>query len=361
MEKGVGQEGSEREDYRFVATCIGSVPYLDVGPTCRMILQHFRGAPFWPQFPQRSFRDGMIVQYSEGLPLLKVDEQAKALAFSDQDRASELTRFYEHFLADDVDYFALSRDFAPGFFEMRDLLRENVDRFGPFVKGQSVGPVTFCMAVRDAEGKALIHDTECREAFSKGLAIKALWQARELASLGKRTILFLDEPSLTGFGSAFTALEREEVIGILREFMSYLRERCPVSIGIHCCGNTDWSMLLEAGPDIISFDAYTCLDYFLLYQERITRFIEAGGSIAWGIVPTGEQAGAASQEEMMARLREGLGRLSRGGVDREQLTRSSLLTPACGMGNMQESAATLALQSLRRLSEKKRELAENTE
>jgi hypothetical protein len=348
------EEGTRRGDFRFAATGIGSVPYLDVPSTCRMILDRFPRAPFWPQFPKRSFLEGMIVQYSEGLPMLRVDANEKTISYSGRDRAAELTRFYEHFLSDDVDYFALSREFAPGFYEMTDLLRANPGRSGPFVKGQSVGPVTFCMAVRDEEGKGLIHDPECLEALSRGLAIKALWQVRELGKLGRKTILFLDEPSLSGFGSAFTSLERDEVIRLLLEFMIYLRERCSVSIGIHCCGNTDWSMLLDAGPDIINFDAFAYLEYFLLYRDRIRSFLEAGGSIAWGIVPTGDQAGRASHEAIAAKLREGIDRLSGGGIDPDEIARASLLTPACGMGDMQEPAATLAMDSLRQLSERER-------
>lgn len=337
-------------DFGFLATGIGSVPFLDIRDTCRMILEHFPRAPFWPQFPRRSFLEGMIVQFSEGLPLLEMDEERKGLLFSTRDKASELTRFYEHFLAEDVEYFAMSRDFAPGFHEMISLLGEEPGDYGPYVKGQCVGPVTFCTAVRDSEGLALIHDPECLEAVSKGLAMKALWQADKLQKLGKKSILFLDEPSLSGFGSAFSPIERHEVIRLLSELMAYVRERRPVKFGIHCCGNTDWSMLFDAGPDIISFDAYTYLEYFLLYRDRICRFLEEGGSIAWGIVPTGEPAGGASLDTLLGKLRQGLDRLSGPETGLDKMRRRSLLTPACGMGNMEESAAAAALDLLRDIS-----------
>jgi hypothetical protein len=340
----------QRQEYRFLSTGIGSVPFLDVEATCRMILDRFPGVPFWPQFPKRSFLEGMIVQYSEGLPLLEPDEKGNGLTVSNRDRASELTRFYEHFLMDDLSHFAISREYAPGLYEMIALLRDRPELRGNYVKGHSVGPVTFCAAVRDAEGRALIHDLESLEALSKGLAIKALWQAKELGRLGRRPILFIDEPSLSGFGSAFSPVSREEVIRLLKEFMAYLRERCPITIGIHCCGNTDWSMIIESGPDIISFDAYTYLDTFLLYKEQLHRFLSGGGAIAWGIVPTGDQAGKATLEALLERMTEGLDRLSNGEFDQEELRQRSLLTPACGMGNMSEDSAAGAFDLLWQVS-----------
>jgi hypothetical protein len=336
-----------RQNFRFLATGIGSVPYLDVEDTCRMILDRFPEVPFWPQFPKRSFLEGMIVQFSEGLPLLEPDE-SMGLRVSKRDRASELTRFYEHFLADDLEYFAMSGDYARGLYAMIELLEKRTE--GTYVKGQSVGPVTFCTAVRDSEGRALIHDPEWSEALTKGLAIKALWQVGELSRLGRRPILFLDEPSLSGFGSAFSPVGRDEVIRMLREFMAYLRERCSVTLGIHCCGNTDWSMIVESGPDIINFDAYTYLDTFVLYREQISQFLAGGGSVAWGIVPTGDQAGRSSAKALMERLGEGLDRLSASDRNRDSISRSSLLTPACGMGNMQETAATETMDLLEEVS-----------
>ena len=91
---------------------------------------------------------------------------------------------------------------------------------------------------------------------------------------------------MAGYGSAFTPIQRHEVVALIKEVVDYVRDRSEAIVGIHCCGNTDWSMIIEAGPDIVSFDAFSYLDYFFLYPGEIRRFIEGGGTIAWGIVPT---------------------------------------------------------------------------
>ena len=172
---------------------------------------------------------------------------------------------------------------------------------------------------------------------------------RELEKTGKKTIIFLDEPYLSGFGSAFSPIERREVIGLLKEVIDYLGEKSDTLIGIHCCGNTDWSMIVEAGPDIINFDAFSYLDYFLLYPDDISSFINGGGIIAWGIVPTGDSAGQGDIDELNLRLNKGLEGLYNLGLDKDKVQAASILTPACGMGTMNEKDSDEVLDLLSNL------------
>jgi hypothetical protein len=343
-------------DFRFLPTGVGSVPFRDIDATCRKILEDLPEIPFWPQFVKKSFLEDMIVQPSEALPLLKVRENERSILVSDGDRESALVTFYERFLAEDIDHFAISREYAPGLYVLLELIaRENAQN-GGYVKGQSVGPVTFAAGVKDLEGKSLFHDTELLEAVVKGLSIKALWQVRKLCTSGRKPIIFLDEPYLSGFGSAFSPIERHQVIDLLGTVITYLRERSDALIGIHCCGNTDWAMLLEAGPDIINFDAYAYMEYFLLYKNDIIRFLKNDGIVAWGIIPTSNSMENKSLEGLFAKLQEGLGRLHQWGVDSELLAQRSILTPACGMGTMLPQEAKRGLDLLSRLSNKCRTL-----
>jgi hypothetical protein len=347
----MNRERERMRDFHFTATGIGSVPSLDVQGTCRLVLNRFPDAPFWPQFPRRSPLEDMTLQYTEGLSLIEADPVGRRPLLTSLDTATQLTALYEHVLSEDTAHFSISMEYAPGLHELIAMLRQRPEPSGPYVKGQTVGPLTLAMAVRDPEGKALIHNPEWTEALSQGLALKALWQVRELAGTGREPILFLDEPSLSGFGSAFSSLERREVIRILGGFMDFLRERAPVLLGIHCCGNTDWSMLLEAGPDIINLDAFGYMEPFLLYRREILRFLDQGGSIAWGMVPTsGEDLQRVTAEGLLRKLQEGLRRLHEWGVAPDALRRRSLLTPACGMGNLDENSAARVLDLLSALS-----------
>ncbi len=339
-------------DFHFLPTGIGSVPYLDVHGTCLRILEACPRIPFWPQFVQRSHLEDMIVQFTEGLPFLEVTEDRKVLLTVPKDAEQELVAFYDRFLAEDVEHFALSKKYVSGLFEMLSLIDRDPEKYGPFIKGHTVGPVTFAAAVRDRKGRNLFSYPDLSEAFVKALAIRALWQVRELSKSGKRPILFLDEPYLAGYGSAFTPIQRHEVVALIKEVVDYVRERSEAIVGIHCCGNTDWSMIIEAGPDIVSFDAFSYLDYFFLYPGEIQRFIQRGGTIAWGIVPTFGFTGSETVESLSDHLGKALARLHALGLDPGQVARQSLLTPACGTGTMEPAGAERVLGLLRGLSER---------
>ena len=345
-----GMNPSTAFDFHFLATGIGSVPYLDVHATCLRILEACPHLPFWPQCVQRSHREDMVIQFTESLPFLEVTEDRKAIIAVPGNAEQELLAFYDRFLAEDVGHFALSKTYVPGLYEMLTLIEQDPEKYGPFIKGHTVGPVTFAAAIRDSEGRNLFSYPELSEAFVKALAIRALWQVRELGRSGKRPILFLDEPYLAGYGSAFTPIQRHEVVALIKEVVDYVRDRSEAIVGIHCCGNTDWSMIVEAGPDILSFDAFSYLDYLFLYPAEIRRFIETGGTIAWGVVPTFGFTGRETIEDLSTRLQEGLAKLHALGLDPGRVARQSLLTPACGTGTMEPDASDRVLALLSGLS-----------
>lgn len=335
----------------WTATGIGSVPFLNIQETCQRIFHLLPHIPFWPQFVRRDFREDMNIQFSEGLPFLQIDHEKHSLCVDQSlDRETQLISFYDHFLADDIDHFAISKTFAPGLYALVELLDGVSEGKDGLVKGQSVGPVTFASGIPGPNGKPILHSRELLDACTQGLAIKALWQAKKLAASGRKPILFLDEPSLSGFGSAFSSLDREEVIRVLRMVIDYLKERMDLLIGIHCCGNTDWGMLLEAGPDIINFDAFSFLDYFLLYPREIAAFLKGGGGIAWGVVPTSEWTGTETIESLLAILRKGLLTLTSWNIPAETIAERSILTPSCGMGTMPPESAQTVLSLLADLS-----------
>jgi len=330
-------------------TGIGSDPHSDPGEAVRLILARAT-VPFWPQLVNLGPEEDMVLQCAHGLPCLEVDLTARRVAAHGERREDELLRFYERALAGDLDYFALPS--ARGL----DALLAAVAKLPPgqaprFLKGQVVGPVTFGTTAKDEAGRDIIHDRELMEACSQGLGLKAAWQARRLRQAGASPIIFFDEPSLSGFGSAFMAVEQGTVLRLLGLAFAAVRELEPGALlGVHCCGNSDWAMLLESGADIISFDSWSYLDAFCLYPKQIAAHLERGGYLAWGAVPTTEPV-PDDFGLLLARLTGGLRALEAAGVDAELLRRHSLLTPSCGMGLLDLAGAARVLEALAWLRE----------
>ncbi len=334
----------------FIATGIGSVPFSDTEYACRLILDCLPHAPFWPQMVKVNPREDMLVQFCEGFLFLDIDCEAKSIHISPEDTELKLADFYALYLEEAVNEFKMTPQYAEGLFKLLSMVKDSGS--GEYIKGQIVGPITMASSVKDRSGKAVLTNPDMFDAIVKGISIKALWQIRELKKTKRKVILFLDEPSLSGFGSAFSSIERGQVISALREVFDYLRTKeQDTMLGIHCCGNTDWAMIVEAGPDIINFDAYDYMEHFLLYPEKIAEFISKGGVIAWGIVPTFSFKGSETIELLRSRLLSGIDVLKQKGVDKARLQTQSLLTPSCGMGTMNEDSSITALKLLSELSE----------
>jgi len=337
--------------FNYMATGIGSVPFLDVEGTCKGILELCPNIPFWPQFVKRSPLEDMTIQASQGLPLIKLKRESGSIYLDPSDnQEDELINFYEHFMAEDTDYFAIDQEHASGLYTLLEMIRKRPHDYGPYIKGQIVGPITFAGSLVDSTGRSALTNSEIMDAIVKGLAIKAWWLVKTMSVKGKRTLLFIDEPYLSGYGSAFTPIQRQEVISYIGEVIDYVRSRSNAILGIHCCGNTDWSMIIETGVDIVSFDAFDYLDYFLLYKNEIIRLLRNGGAVAWGVVPTVHFTGKETVGYLKARLEEGLHRFYEWGLDRDMVAERSLVTPACGVGSIEPHVANRIFELLSGLS-----------
>ncbi|MBU2552067.1 MAG: hypothetical protein KKB20_26890 [Proteobacteria bacterium] len=327
-------------------TAIGTVPFLDLDWTLDFVARTSPDIPYWPQMVRRHPREDMVLQAVDGLTPLEMDEARHRVTVKAGDREQALTEFYEHFLAQDWDYFAVPP-------EAGSCLRLFLDRaksdpaFGPeFLKAQVIGPVSFGQSVRTPEDRTLLDDPELADMVVKGLGAKAAWLAREILATGRTPLIFFDEPGLTGLGSAHSNLSGERVVAMLDEAAEIVRSVGPAFVGVHICGNSDWGAITSANLDVINFDAYGFLDHFLLYPKEIRKFLERGGHIAWGIVPTLDYTGEQTARGLADKLKAGWSALAGRGLDLDLVRSRSLITPACGVGAIGEEAARAILELL---------------
>jgi methionine synthase II (cobalamin-independent) len=336
---------SDKIQFGCLPTIIGSMPQTDPDEACSVVLRHLPAVPAWPQLPRRTPKENMYAQFSEGFPGVVIEDSR---IYIDRSRAIDdgLEKLYAAYADNNASAYGISRDYAAGF---HALLASRADK-AVAVKGQVTGPISWGLAVADGAQWAIYDDT-LAEAIARHLRLKAAWQHHELSRVSRDVIIFLDEPYLTSLGSAFVALPTEKVKGLLEETLAGIGGLK----GVHCCGNTDWSLLLGLPINILSFDAYNYAGALSAYAAEVRSFIGKGGAIAWGIVPNDEEHLAnESVASLKDRLEEAIAPFAKEGIAFSRLVEQSLITPSCGLASLSPAAAEQALACLAELSGKVR-------
>ncbi|MFH1484993.1 MAG: hypothetical protein ABIH46_02885 [Chloroflexota bacterium] len=334
---------------RFLATANNSTPHTNAKRACDIILESISEAPILPNLPRLGYLKGIMRTY-EGMPCLMVDEENERIYFDTSHGTEEaLTRFYEEYLAENLDYFAISRKCHPGLHAMLDTMRESKPKGLRMLKGGVAGPVTTGMKVTDENNRPVFYNDAMMDAVVKTLVMKVKWQEKEMerCAPGVLPAMEIGEPLLALYGSAFAALNRGDILRCLNE----VAEASHGLTYVHCCANTDWTILMESKAHIISFDAYGYAETLALYPQETQAFLERGGMLAWGIVPTAdEKVATESADTLIERLERAMQAMAERGVDRQLLLNSALVTPSCGTGAMSVAAAEKVYRLTRQVS-----------
>ncbi|MBI3592128.1 MAG: hypothetical protein HY099_01340 [Nitrospirae bacterium] len=327
----------------FSTTGIGSLPHKSAGDACELILRTF-DIPFWPQLPRISFRESMIAQYSEGMPYIKISEKDEAV-WVVRDESDELERFYES--CTDTSRIAISADYAAGLHKFLNMIKGR--RF-PVLKGHITGPVTFTLGLKDNYGRFIFFDEELREIALMLLKAKLRWQIDLLKQHAGDVIIFIDEPILSALGSSsYLGVDSGEVSRLLKETTAAIGDAGGIS-GIHCCGRADWPMVIRSGVRIVNFDAFEYFDTLAIYHEDIRHFLQGGGYLAWGIVPTSDLIGTVDDKKLIELMNDKLGKLYEH-LPPELVNSNILLTPSCGTGSRSIEETVKIFQLIMRLKE----------
>ena len=228
-------------------------------------------------------------------------------------------------------------------------LFELSERKVAMAKTQMCGPLT-CQWVLSGSAKL---DAAVGSLVTKLVAAKALTMIRQLRVRGVQPVFFLDEPALY----AYDGKDPLHVVALqdLRFLVMALRKEGAL-VGLHCCSNTDWKTVLGLGLDYLSFDVVLSSGKVFAEKDALARFLKAGGSLSFGIVPTDVGsadvgAGAVSPQAavglLYAQLREAVG-----DATAQQALHHCFLTPACGLAlkTVEEAETVLARLAPARLN-----------
>jgi len=343
---------------RFLATAIGSVPFTDADKAVQMVLSQLPEAPVWPQLPKIGLNEQMEIQYSEGIPRATIDREKNRMFFDTSgDYTDEFAEFYEAYLVamdpDDGDgncfSMAISDEFSQGIWALERELKKRGTTY-PFLKVQTTGPCTVALSIVDENKRAMFYNEEFRDVIVKALAMKCRWQIQKFSPYADNIICFLDEPILSAFGSStYVSVKREDIVELLSEVIDAIHADSGIA-GIHCCGNTEWSILVDAGVDILNFDAFEFGETIAIYPDAIKALFNRGGKIAWGVVPTSTAIRDLTVERLADHFEKVMDNLAAKGIDKQQIIENAIITPACGTGSLSPADAEKVFEMTAALS-----------
>jgi hypothetical protein len=296
---------------------VGALPHRDVATAAAFSFAEF-GIATVPTLPRRSPAEALVAQAVVGLPGISLGQYGSIAI--DPTRVDDTTAIRTD-LAQDA--FAGLRGFLD--------LAASRQLDGAPVKWQFVGPVTLGVALHRV---GLDVDT----AFDVALRAVRSHLAHIATTLSDALprspqLMLLDEPWLVDLMQPDFPIPPDRAVDLMSSGMAALPN--DTLVGVHCCGTVDLATLLATGPRAISIPVGEGL---LDWSGYLARFLDDGGVIAWGVVPTDGPLPASSERSWRA-LSDLWCSLVQRGCDPVKLRRQSLVSPTCGLGSHSVSVA----------------------
>jgi hypothetical protein len=344
---------------RCGTTAMGIMPHRDVDRALELALS--LDIPFWPQLPNMSIYEDMYVQASQNFPGVSVDFDRERLVFNTARFGQELDDYFikmEH-----PETFMLTEEYSRVFLRF---LSAGLQDYRA-IRGQVIGPVSFGFKVLDEQLKPIIYNDAVRAVLFDFIQKKANIQYQQLNKRNSNAFVWLDEPGLGYAFSAFSGYNEQHAKEDYRDFLDGLQS----PKGVHLCADVNLPYLLELGVEILSFDAYQIEFMPKEYASAVAGFLNRGGVIAWGIIPTESTTLGAQTPDALAAILSDYWKVigQNTGLAVNQIAEQALVAPArcclkdtgqatsatvvreeCQVSNLEESTVEKAFALLPQLS-----------
>lgn len=306
-----------------MATAIGSLPHRDPDAAAALVLRCVPELPAAPQLPQRTPLEGFVAQWARAIDCVDIEADGALVVRAGIAADAPI----------DTTFDALAHGGLLAFLDAASSSPMPVKR----VKVQCAGPLTLGVALVDA-------GVDVETAFELGSRTVRAW-ARALQHLvsarlpDAALVVCLDEPALVRWGRDAAAgddlIDRETATDILSAALA-----APACLtAVHVCGHGDLRIALDAGPRLVHFDV-DALD--LDDATALSRYLEGGGWVIWGAVPTHRPVGE-HVAPLWKTLLDTWCELTRRGCDPARLRSQALVAPACGLAGHGVSQAERAM------------------
>lgn len=351
-------------------TAIGSLPLSGKSApsdACKIVFENFNSIPFWAQLPNYSHNEDMVFQFCENMAGFTVQDGKMLFKTDSVEFSEQIEEFYFDWetitnsenlmdVEETLDKYKLSDERSSTF----KLFTEGIKgKNYKYAKGTITGAFTTSTTICAEDERCAYYDEILRDIVVKSLALKALWQIKEIkkASPSTTPIIFMDEPSVSQLGSsAFLTVCDREILDMFNEIASLIKKYGALA-GIHCCGKSNWEIPINANCDILNFDAYLYTQSMAIYHEKIAKFLDGGGILAFGIIPTFDDKliQELTEEDLLKKFEQSLECFVKKGISKEKILKQCFITPACGCGSLTVEGALAVIKHTKNLSKNLKE------
>jgi hypothetical protein len=304
--------------------------------------------PFWPQLPQLSPRESIVGQ-SLGVVEDRIEPRTDGYGY--RVREGQLDGLLEILHRSSGELLEAN---AAGFFAFERVLASGGFRSALAVKGQIEGPITLA-AYLFHKGRSFLSDPALFAAIAFHVSQIVGWQIDRLESACLPVLLFVDEPALCLDATIASAVSDEQRLQGVAAVLETARSRGAYA-GLHCCAARPFERMFRVRPDIISFDAHEGLDLFFA-DWHAAEFVQQGGTVAYGIVPTRPGVNALDSATIFIRW---LKAASLAG-DPQKFAERAMITATCGLGLLNTAAVAESFEVAHSVSRLIRSLAGSPE
>ncbi len=269
----------------------GDLPYTTDSLTTKMMVKLFENVPYLAMLPLASPHENLCYRTLENIPGVEIKDKkvffnTKTKNFKQDLR--ELDNIFNHPDVENLEKYKIDSFFLPKYLQILKRIKpaETVVNL--------LGPFTVSQLLTNREELQILTDKCYRKLVIQAVCVKALWIIGKIKEVSPETkpVIILEEPLFYKFGDIKRENEnvtREIVLNLFAKVISKIKEYHGF-VGIQSFEKCDWQIPLEAGVDIISFDAYNNPNNLNIIAEKINNFLAGGGRINWAIVPVKTEA-----------------------------------------------------------------------
>ena len=257
---------------KFLLKCLptGSLPYEDSSLATKMILKLFEHSPYLAMLPNVSAQDNIVNATLSHMPCVGLKEK-KYFLTSNIEKFKQISLYldsiYNEPTAEKLELFKVETSFLHKYLQILERIKPTetvVNLLGPFSMSQTLN---------HKSGTQILADKMFRKFIIQALSAKALWLISEIKAVSPDTtpIIILEEPLLHRIGEVKRANEeitKDVIVNMFAKVIQKIKE-CHGLVGIQCFEKCDWQIPIEAGADIISFDAYNNPNNLNIIAEKL--------------------------------------------------------------------------------------------